>query len=241
LAKELLDILKPFKVATDQIQAQYYVSASYVAILYFRLLHLLNSFDPKEPAIVELKNFLIKDFRQRNHPINQYLWFATIVDPRFKQLSDMERIRQTVFDDFETYLKSFSKDPKSNTASNLSSTNEKSSINDESDSSILWGKRITQGKKSIKQELDAYLWNSQELEVSQNPLQWWKVNENYYPQIAELARRFLSIPATSAPAERIFSLSGQIISERRRSHLDADVVDKLIFLKVNMKKIQTLR
>jgi len=182
-------------------------------------------------------DFLITDFHSRNHPVNQYLWFATIVDQRFKQLSDMERIRQKTFEDFETYLKSFS-NPNSNTSSDLSSTNENSSINDESDPSILWGKRIIRGKKSIK-EIDSYLWNSQELEVSQNPLQWWKVNENCYPRIAELARRFLSIPATSAPAERIFSLSGQIISDRR-CHLDSDIVDKLIFLKVNQKKIETL-
>ena len=48
-----------------------------------------------------------------------------------------------------------------------------------------------------------------------NPLEWWKVNEREFPNIAKLAKRVLCIPATSAPAERLFSHAGLIVSKAR--------------------------
>ena len=38
----------------------------------------------------------------------------------------------------------------------------------------------------------------------------WKSNQNKYSALARLASVYLSIPASSAPVERIFSLSGKI-------------------------------
>jgi len=46
-------------------------------------------------------------------------------------------------------------------------------------------------------------------------LQWWRVNENRYPLLSKVALKFLSIPASSAPAERVFSLAGNVITEKR--------------------------
>lgn len=48
-----------------------------------------------------------------------------------------------------------------------------------------------------------------------DPLEWWSVNEKNYPNLAMLARRYLCIPATSAASERIFSVAGLVISEKR--------------------------
>ncbi|CAK1592527.1 unnamed protein product [Parnassius mnemosyne] len=47
-----------------------------------------------------------------------------------------------------------------------------------------------------------------------------------------LALKYLSVPATSVPSERIFSKSGYILSSRR-SRLQADAVDHIYFLNQN--------
>jgi len=44
-----------------------------------------------------------------------------------------------------------------------------------------------------------------------DPLVWWKQNATCYPYLASLARKYLTIPATSVPAERAFSLTGHIL------------------------------
>ena len=46
-------------------------------------------------------------------------------------------------------------------------------------------------------------------------LRWWKDNASTYPSLYLAVKATLSIPATSVPAERIFSLAGFIISKRR--------------------------
>ena len=36
-------------------------------------------------------------------------------------------------------------------------------------------------------------------------MEWWSDNEEKFPNIAKLARKYLAIPASSAPSERVFS------------------------------------
>jgi zinc finger BED domain-containing protein 1 (E3 SUMO-protein ligase ZBED1) len=62
-----------------------------------------------------------------------------------------------------------------------------------------------------------------------NPLLWWKSREHLYPLHAKLARRYLCVPATSAPSERVFSSAGLTISKTRAS-LNPETADALIFL-----------
>jgi hypothetical protein len=45
------------------------------------------------------------------------------------------------------------------------------------------------------------------------PLLWWKKNHKSYPNVWELAQRVLSIPATSAPSERVFSAAANVVDK----------------------------
>lgn len=70
--------------------------------------------------------------------------------------------------------------------------------------------------------------------VDGDPLEWWRKNECNYPHIARMARRYLAVPATSVPSERVFSAAGDIVSAKR-STLSPENADILIFLKKNLK------
>lgn len=63
-----------------------------------------------------------------------------------------------------------------------------------------------------------------------NPFEWWSRHEGQLPIMAQLARSILCIPATSAPAERLFSSAGLTIANDRASLLPENAAD-LIFLR----------
>jgi len=74
--------------------------------------------------------------------------------------------------------------------------------------------------------------NNVEYEARSNPLAWWKKNEKMFPTLAILARRYLCIPATSSPSERLFSTAGLTISKRRNA-LGDENASAIIFLNKN--------
>jgi hypothetical protein len=67
-----------------------------------------------------------------------------------------------------------------------------------------------------------------------DPLQWWSLKMGAYPSLAKLARHILAVPASSVLAERIFSLAGNIVSNKRTKLTPANV-DALVFLAKNME------
>jgi hAT family C-terminal dimerisation region len=65
-------------------------------------------------------------------------------------------------------------------------------------------------------------------------LAWWKVQAVRTPRLAAVARFVLAIPASSASSERSFSAAGNTVSSRR-SALDPDNVDCMLFLHSNLQ------
>lgn len=85
-------------------------------------------------------------------------------------------------------------------------------------------------KRYRKPSLDNYQTWKQRDEKPSNPLDWWRENEMKYPLLSSIAKRYLSIPATSAPIERLFSQMGLIIT-KKRSCLRGSTASALGFLK----------
>ena len=65
-----------------------------------------------------------------------------------------------------------------------------------------------------------------------DPLAWWKTHQHMFPHLAELAKLFLGIQATSAPTERVFSQASLILREKR-NRLDPKLAGALILVKRN--------
>ena len=66
-------------------------------------------------------------------------------------------------------------------------------------------------------------------DATTDPLKWWKKWGSKFPNLAQLARRYLAMPATSAPVERLFSVAG-LVATAKRSRLAPSTVSLLVFL-----------
>jgi hypothetical protein len=75
-------------------------------------------------------------------------------------------------------------------------------------------------------ELDAYMsCTDQNADI----LGFWSQKRDDWPKLSTVARTVLAIPATETSSERVFSLAGRTLEERR-TQLSVDSVDDLLFI-----------
>ena len=68
-----------------------------------------------------------------------------------------------------------------------------------------------------------------------DPLKWWASHSSTLPKLACLARKFLAIPATSVPSERLFSDCGHVMN-KKQTRLSAQTFGKIVFCRANRKR-----
>lgn len=99
-------------------------------------------------------------------------------------------------------------------------------------------------KPSIKnpetpeEEFDKYCKELVDMDDNFHLMEWWRNNQVKYPMLSKLAIQIHSIPASSAAAERSFSLAGNLITEKR-NRLQPRSVDGLLFLNSYYKNYGT--
>ena len=78
--------------------------------------------------------------------------------------------------------------------------------------------------------MTAYLEES--ADSSADVLKWWKQNYQHFGDLGSLARMYLSIPASSASVERLFSRAG-LIAILRRSRLSPQFLRLCVLMSLN--------
>ncbi len=68
---------------------------------------------------------------------------------------------------------------------------------------------------------------------AQDPLLWWRQRQALFPSVAALARKYLCIPCSSAPSERVFSGLG-VVLHKTAARMLPERVEGRLFLKMNM-------
>ena len=66
---------------------------------------------------------------------------------------------------------------------------------------------------------------------------WWKSNRYTYPHLSNVMMRYLIIPASSVPSERVFSTAGNISNKTHHS-LTGENTNLLVFLYHNYAKFR---
>ncbi len=88
---------------------------------------------------------------------------------------------------------------------------------------------------SLEEEVNAFL--SLPLQLLQAcPYTWWVSNKNMYPNIFNIALKYLSPPSSSVYSERVFSEAGNISTEKR-SRLAPHKADNILFLHHNLPRL----
>jgi len=256
---ELKSIFEIFVKPTDKLQGQLYTTLNitllYVYQIYNKLEKLINNY--KSRKNIQYNSFIIaikrgiekleKYYPRRITPSNirsLKLYIITLIlDPRFKLIHfqdnglllhykniyhdalsilkyDYIKVRnQLQLNDANNTNMSFDELAIENTTNNLTT------INDDDDDDIFLFKDIPE-----EEEYTQYIKESIILNKDFDPLDYWKQNTYRFPILSLLARRYLAIPATSAPIERVFSISNNIIT-KSRNRLLPSTVKQLLLLK----------
>ena len=90
----------------------------------------------------------------------------------------------------------------------------------------------TSPRDHLSAEMERYI-KHPVIDGDENPLKWWKQNEQRFPLLSQLAKKYLAIRASSSPSERLFSKAG-LISTPARAQLKPEKVEMLVFLAENL-------
>lgn len=229
---EISTILKPFEDATVLVQKEKHVSGSMVIPITLGLKeHLQNvKSDYCAKFVSSLSESLSK--RLTKYQEDDVYITSSILDTRFKlSWSKSEEV-----DDLTTGLKqklSFvdSAANESEDHDNISPPTKKAKTDD----FFSFLPRATPKKKRHTSGsthcADDYLRDDCD-ESDVNPLVYWKENEHKLFLLSKLASKYLSVPASSAPVERLFSIAGKVFRSDRMRMTD-DTFEHLMMIKCN--------
>lgn len=93
-------------------------------------------------------------------------------------------------------------------------------------------KQSTPTEASIVTQVMKYFEDIQSASTEDDALTFWFKNKDKYPHLHALALKVLTVPASSAPVERVFSAGGLLLRPHRAS-LGSKMLSSLIFLKCN--------
>ena len=101
-------------------------------------------------------------------------------------------------------------------------------------------KRLTEDDKEkhrnlVRHEVNAFLMETQTLN-DMDPLMWWKAKRFNFPNVARVARKWLSVPATSTPSKRVFSICGLVDTAKRSSLLGESIQKQSLYNNMNEVK-----
>ena len=88
----------------------------------------------------------------------------------------------------------------------------------------------------VKSEAERYL-ELPPAPMNTDPLVWWAENEVNFPALSVMARQYLGVPATSASAERLFSIAGRTFDDMRQA-MKAEMLEMLMWARINREKRQ---
>ncbi|KAI4818229.1 hypothetical protein KUCAC02_011581 [Chaenocephalus aceratus] len=245
--QETCTVLEPFEQVTVEISSESYVTSSKMLLL-CRGLQKITAYNQTQVTkrkVTELVTALSTSMDRKFHRMeyNTVLLESTILDPRFKRLA---------FNDNCAVDEALQRVTAAAARCDLSSQPVQPPGGQEGEEgarapevepqmSAVWrlfDARATEDIARRNPSADAMLEVRSYLEEpliprTADPVSWWESKASVYPRLVKVMARRLCIVATSVPSERIFSKTGQIITERR-NRINPSKLRHLVFLNANL-------
>uniref|UniRef100_A0A096M601 BED-type domain-containing protein n=1 Tax=Poecilia formosa TaxID=48698 RepID=A0A096M601_POEFO len=249
--EQLIPVLQPLAKATEVMCGELHVGLSFIYPVIFNMISTTLRVEASDLGVLRsFKNTVRKQLETRFQLHSDNLTesiplIACMLDPRFKHL---HYISQSQREAAQSYLSSLLRNlGESSGATVIGVGEEGEEVEDVPDQSEpVTGKKVRREEDFLQlfgPHYQSYRGSAahsttaaEEILVPQiptmaNPLQWWASNQGRFPRLANLSRKYLAVPATSTPSERIFSAGNTIT--RKRASLHPAHVDALVFLHVN--------
>ena len=97
------------------------------------------------------------------------------------------------------------------------------------------GNKLLFSPNSVNNDLFISLQEGKEEEEEkerETPLTYWRKKRERFPDLAKVARRYLSAPPTSTDSERLFSAAANVLNHKR-NRLSCHKAEMLLFVKKN--------
>ncbi|CAM4533447.1 unnamed protein product [Leuciscus chuanchicus] len=227
--------VKPLQDFTDALSGESYVSVSYIK----PVLHLFKTslLLPEEEDLELTKTIKANIMRYLESKYcdlekEELLDMATLLDPRFRttyiDASKLEVVKKRAVSEISALCNSTTEEAGPSAVQENTPPKKKMTLGAFFKNSAPSTTPHPQSEKTkIETELATYFL------IPDKTLEWWKLHQPNFPRLSLLAKKYLSIPATSAPSERVFSVGGGIVT-CNRACLKPEVVDRLIFLAKNV-------
>lgn len=233
LARQILELLEAIDAITTKLSGQQYVTISWYLPLLTALRRQCTSEDDDDSLpLSDLKDRLGDSLARRFHLLvnnsSSVPVLAAALDPRFRDLASLSAEEREEVQE-ELVAGASGVEPTSPPESCEPCPKKKMTPLD-----LLLGDEANEPEAaSVLQEVKMYM-GEPPAKRSVDPLQWWSLNLERFPRLALLAKKYLCIPATSTPSERVFSTAGLVV-DKRRSALTPAIIDAIVFLNRNAK------
>ncbi|XP_051914613.1 zinc finger BED domain-containing protein 4-like [Hippocampus zosterae] len=244
ILQEACTVQEPFEQVTVEISADSYVTGSKVLILCKGLQKVTAEHQTSVTTgkVKELVDALCASMDRKFHRMewNTVLSETTILDPRFKKLAftDNRAVDEALQRITAAAARASQTTPLPGGEEGEEGAEQQQ---EEPQACAVWRffeERVTGSTTRRNPSSDAILEVRSYLEEplfqrSADPLSWWEAKDSLYPRLTHVMTRRLCVVATSVPSERIFSKTGQMLTERR-NRINPSKLRHLVFLNANL-------
>lgn len=234
MANEILGIIKP-EIQFFQAENETTISSVFPRLLFTK--DLIRQLSPDNKIADEADAELVHYFpwlSSWDPPSPEFTTFssASFLDPRYKDfffISDprkREQLLQSLLPALAEIL------PPSGTTD---------VPNNAKESPVMIHMRQQSRIAERRTEVERYIGIARDTDISEDPLKFWRqVKRNDFPTLSQVARRVLSLPASSATSERAFSAANAVLS-KSRTRLSSVSSRSACMITVNKSLLSSIR